>query len=422
MKNKKGNVAVIAIIIVIVAISTGVIGWMFAKKAQAPEQKELTAQAALYGQKQKTSSLQSLTGDFGPYLYEKASGANVAVSDNIRAIAYYEGENGYVIANDKKFGPYEGMNLQSLQVSANFWGISITERIPVGGNVKDSKKAVIINGEKFDIGSNTDNVEFFLSDDKNLWGIRYSDMSNGGYEKFIINGKPSTENDYTNLTKIASYQKTGDQGDNNYYVRVDGKEYQIGTIDDQDAYFAKCLSYSKNRWGCSVGKKDGAWHIFIYDNGVKKEYGPYGKFADPEGISEFKIASNGFIFCSSRLAVVNKDGTEKKYIGQNIYSCNYSGENFGFIHANDKNKSNSSVNINGNEYGSYSSIDNFSLTSFGWGFAGYTSKMDKKDYIVNGDTVSDINIVAGPSISNNYWAVAYEKDEKLFMRVGNNKN
>jgi lipopolysaccharide export LptBFGC system permease protein LptF len=38
MKNKKGNVAVIAIIIVIVAITAGVIGWMFAKKSQVSVQ------------------------------------------------------------------------------------------------------------------------------------------------------------------------------------------------------------------------------------------------------------------------------------------------------------------------------------------------------------------------------------------------
>ena len=36
MKNKKGNVAVIAIIIVIVAITAGIVGYLFAKKTQAP--------------------------------------------------------------------------------------------------------------------------------------------------------------------------------------------------------------------------------------------------------------------------------------------------------------------------------------------------------------------------------------------------
>lgn len=36
MKNKKGNVAVTVILIVIVAITAGIIGWMFAKKSQVP--------------------------------------------------------------------------------------------------------------------------------------------------------------------------------------------------------------------------------------------------------------------------------------------------------------------------------------------------------------------------------------------------
>ncbi|HBP00767.1 MAG TPA: hypothetical protein DD454_00925 [Candidatus Moranbacteria bacterium] len=37
MKTKKGNVAVIALIVAVVAVSAGVIGYMFAKKTQAPE-------------------------------------------------------------------------------------------------------------------------------------------------------------------------------------------------------------------------------------------------------------------------------------------------------------------------------------------------------------------------------------------------
>ena len=44
MKNKQGNVAVIAIIIVIVAITTGVITWLVATKTQAPFQKDVTTQ------------------------------------------------------------------------------------------------------------------------------------------------------------------------------------------------------------------------------------------------------------------------------------------------------------------------------------------------------------------------------------------
>jgi hypothetical protein len=44
MKNKKGNVAVIALIIVIVAITAGAIGWIFAKKTQAPVQQAAVIQ------------------------------------------------------------------------------------------------------------------------------------------------------------------------------------------------------------------------------------------------------------------------------------------------------------------------------------------------------------------------------------------
>lgn len=44
MKNKQGYVAVIALIIVIVAITAGVVGWMFAKKSQAPVQQAAATQ------------------------------------------------------------------------------------------------------------------------------------------------------------------------------------------------------------------------------------------------------------------------------------------------------------------------------------------------------------------------------------------
>lgn len=38
MKNKQGNITAVAIIVVIVAITAGVVGWMFAKRSQAPDQ------------------------------------------------------------------------------------------------------------------------------------------------------------------------------------------------------------------------------------------------------------------------------------------------------------------------------------------------------------------------------------------------
>jgi hypothetical protein len=47
MKNKQGNVAVIAIIIVIVAITSGAIGWLFAKITQAPTTQTAAIQSAI---------------------------------------------------------------------------------------------------------------------------------------------------------------------------------------------------------------------------------------------------------------------------------------------------------------------------------------------------------------------------------------
>ena len=44
MKNKKGNVAVITIIVVIVAITAGVVGWLLAKNSQAPAPQSIAVQ------------------------------------------------------------------------------------------------------------------------------------------------------------------------------------------------------------------------------------------------------------------------------------------------------------------------------------------------------------------------------------------
>jgi len=44
MKNKKGNIVIITIIIIVVAITAGVVGWKFAKKSQAPETQVATTQ------------------------------------------------------------------------------------------------------------------------------------------------------------------------------------------------------------------------------------------------------------------------------------------------------------------------------------------------------------------------------------------
>ena len=62
MKNKKGNVTVIALIIVIVAITAGFVGWMFAKKSQAPVQQTVVSQPIQVAQTQ--SAVQPLSDKF----------------------------------------------------------------------------------------------------------------------------------------------------------------------------------------------------------------------------------------------------------------------------------------------------------------------------------------------------------------------
>lgn len=63
MQNKKGDAVVIAIIIVIVAITAGVIGWMFAKKSQTPPRQE----------KVEISSFEDYYGDLAKQCEQEAS-------------------------------------------------------------------------------------------------------------------------------------------------------------------------------------------------------------------------------------------------------------------------------------------------------------------------------------------------------------
>ncbi|EKE18661.1 MAG: hypothetical protein ACD_9C00268G0008 [uncultured bacterium] len=82
MKNKKGNVAVIAIIIVIVAITASVITWLVATKSQAPVQKEVANKSVPVLQTQQTMQQSSAT----------QSATNVIPSDESLAWTIYEME------------------------------------------------------------------------------------------------------------------------------------------------------------------------------------------------------------------------------------------------------------------------------------------------------------------------------------------
>lgn len=371
------------------------------------------------GKEELQNTMNINPGDYGPYGdYNKLKNSYVSISNKIRAITYYEDGESYVVVNDKKFGPYKNLyHVAPLKVSDNFWSL-ITYDYD-SNSISSSKKIVYINGNPFELNNNASVSAIAFSDNKNSWGIRYFDDVD---TKVIIDGGISTERDFYELNNIVPYQKHDGEDAGNYFVKYEGNEYFIGDNSDEGALFAKCMSHNKNKWGCSVGKKDGAWHIFIYENGVKKEYGPYGEFSDPRTPSEFQLSNDGFIFCSSNLAVVNRNGSEEVFEGNDIWECNYSQGNFGFNHQSNENGNDRMINVNGKEYGPYALIDNFSLKGNGiWGFAGYIKETDKREYIVNGEIISDINVITGPSISDNYWAVGYEKEGKIYMRIGGNK-
>jgi hypothetical protein len=86
MKNKKGNVAVIAFIIVIVAITTAVITWRVATKKQVQVQKEVVAQSEQVAQPQsKTQSAESVEQ---PIENIKAGYKKVTVSDGAVSFSF----------------------------------------------------------------------------------------------------------------------------------------------------------------------------------------------------------------------------------------------------------------------------------------------------------------------------------------------
>lgn len=360
-------------------------------------------------------SFKVIPGNFGPYGNKNnTSIVAVAISNKIRAIAYTMDNKSYVVVNDKKFGPYDkAYPFSPLKVSDNFWSF-ITFKND-GNSIHNSSKTAYINGEAFKLDGGTGSIEITFSDSNNSWGMKYV---TGGWHA-IINGDNSNLDEYNKLSRMMPYQNKNDEY--NYYVNYKDDDYLIGDIGDEGALFADCMAVGKNKWGCSVAKKDGRWHIFIYENGIKKEYGPYGKFSDPRELSEFKLSNNGFIFCTSNLAFINNKGVETKFQYKDIHQCNYANENFGFKHESSQIPNSLMVNVNGKDYGPYALIDNFSISSGGWGFKGYIREKNKSEYIINGEIISDINIISGPSISDENWAVAHKKDYKKYMKVEKHK-
>lgn len=231
--------------------------------------------------KSKEATIESLqendiSGIFGPYHYNNKNEVFVAISKSIRAISYYEHDKAYVVINNEKFGPYNGI-IKDLKVTNDFWGFVVYKND--GLSMVDSSKSIVINGDETKLDKTSDNIYFDLSDEKKSWGIQYDDR-NSGYRKFLINRSEAKEIEYNNLNKITPYQKD----DGSFYVSVKNKEYLIGSIEDQGALFAQCMIYDIKKWGCSVGRQDKKWHIFIYDDNVKKEYGPYANFSDEREI------------------------------------------------------------------------------------------------------------------------------------------
>lgn len=79
MKNKKGNVAIIAIIIAIVAINAGVIGWLLASRNQVPVQQMAATQPGQVAQNSTLPTVQTQSSAAGSNDNQKAE--NIAACD-----------------------------------------------------------------------------------------------------------------------------------------------------------------------------------------------------------------------------------------------------------------------------------------------------------------------------------------------------
>jgi len=204
-----------------------------------------------------------------------------------------------------------------------------------------------------------------------------------------------------------------------YYTTINNQEYLVVW---QSSYpLPPCVAYNEKKIGCNIVKEDWQWYVIIYDDGIKNEYGPYGFIASGKWeTTELDIGESGFIFCTNNRAVVHKNGIESVYEEKDISSCRYSDNYFGFSYqpyAQDRNKRN--VFINDKKYWPYDSIENLSITNRFWWFAGYTYEKDMFDYIINGNTLSGENIVSGPFLLDDYYAIAYERSGRLYMKIAN---
>lgn len=94
MKNKKGNVAVIALIIVIVAITASVVTWLVATKSQAPIQQVAVTQPAPVSQTQQTAPVAKPTAPASTALVyiDKLNGYQVSLPSDWTSYKVIDGD------------------------------------------------------------------------------------------------------------------------------------------------------------------------------------------------------------------------------------------------------------------------------------------------------------------------------------------
>ena len=179
-------------------------------------------------------------------------------------------------------------------------------------------------------------------------------------------------------------------------------------------YLENCNIYSLYRWGCEYPGEDNSWYVVMYENGNKKQYGPYGKFTDPREQSSLLVTKNGFTLDLADQLIINNNGNESKVNKVDKSDLQISEQHSGYIY---EKGDNSYINVDGQEYGPYEYVYNFLLIGDGWGF----------NYLKNGKIMALINgeiyqtAFGDMSMDKNNYIIGYEKEGKLYIKIGKNK-
>ncbi len=437
MNKRINTVLAISVIILIAEIVTLAIYISNGVKNQHNNQNQSLTVANTNTQNQENKEI-DIYSTHGPYDFDNVKQeVSLSISNHRWGVVFENLGKYYVVINSENKGIFNN-RVFDFKVTDKFYGFKYS---------KDGKWHVRINDD--DYGPFDDNVKLFISN--NYWGIKYYDNTSQ-HDKAIVNGK--YYDNYVSQVSISDsffgivYSVKNQKTDMNSFIMLNDKKYgpypfswthlninndawlinykrevnesvvlfngKEYSLDLGDTYLENCNIYSSDRWGCKYPGEDNSWYVVMYENGNKKQYGPYGKFADPRERTEFIVTKNGFMLNLGNQLIINNDEIKSKIIKSDISYIQASEQHSGYFYKKGKE---SYINVDGKNYGPYEYVNNFLLIGDGWGF-NYL-KNGKAMILINGEI--NQNAVGNISIDENNYSTGYEKEGKLYVKIGKNK-